>query len=456
MIPAWILTVLGIPMVAWLLVSTPMKTAMVRISSIAGAALMLVISITPWFLPGLRDWDILAVREGKWDGSFLRMDELSLVLPPLAALLWLFTVAVTPRMLLDRRGLGRVALATAFTTLGFLTENTWILLVVWAVSHVSLWRLCHPPGRTASHLAGAYILASLAFFAMGTVLVHLPGSAGPAGERWGVAFLFLAALIRKGIFPFHAWVPALFEHGPPGPATLFCAPQLGTYAVAIILVPHAPPGWLEVVAVLSLITAVHGAAMALVQSSARRACAYLFTSQSALVMAGLDCSSGEALAGALVLWVSSSLAFTGLASCVLVLEARRGRLDLRRYHGGYERKPMLAVSFLFMGLTCMGFPGTLGFIGEEMLLGGAVEEFPLLGFLVVLSGAFTGLAVLRMYFSLFCGLPGDGVRMELRTREALGFATIVSILVVAGLFPATMVESREEASRTLLSHSSRR
>ena len=44
-------------------------------------------------------------------------------------------------------------------------------------------------------------------------------------------------------------------------------------------------------------TAVYGAALALVQSSAWRACEYLFMSQSALVMAGLDCTSASALAG---------------------------------------------------------------------------------------------------------------------------------------------------------------
>jgi hypothetical protein len=41
--------------------------------------------------------------------------------------------------------------------------------------------------------------------------------------------------------------------------------------------------------------------------------------------------------GGLVVWLSAGLAFAGLARCVLVLQARRGRLDLTTYHGGYER-----------------------------------------------------------------------------------------------------------------------
>ena len=39
--------------------------------------------------------------------------------------------------------------------------------------------------------------------------------------------------------------------------------------------------------------------------------------------------------------------------------------------------PLLAISFLCMGLACTGFPGTLGFVGQELLVNGAVDAFPL-------------------------------------------------------------------------------
>jgi NADH:ubiquinone oxidoreductase subunit 4 (subunit M) len=91
----------------------------------------------------------------------------------------------------------------------------------------------------------------------------------------------------------------------------------------VLIVPRASPEMLRIIALLALGTAVYGAALALVQTSARRACGYLFMSQSALVMAGLDCTSVTALAGGLLVWLSAGLAFAGLARCVLVLEARR-------------------------------------------------------------------------------------------------------------------------------------
>jgi NADH-quinone oxidoreductase subunit M len=246
----------------------------------------------------------------------------------------------------------------------------------------------------------------------------------------------------------------VFDHGRLGPAILFSAPQLGAYVTVVLIVPRASPEVLRLVAIMALGTAVYGAALALVQTSARRACGYLFMSQSALIMAGLDCTSVTALAGGLLLWLSAGIAFAGLARCVLVLEARRGRLDLSTYHGGYERMPMLAIAFLATGLACTGFPGTLGLAGRGGVAAGAAATFPVLGFAVVIASALTGLAVLRMYFSLFCGRPDmladSRVQLGLTRREAWTFALVVLVLVGFGIAPRPIVDSRFAASDEIL------
>jgi NADH-quinone oxidoreductase subunit M len=171
-------------------------------------------------------------------------------------------------------------------------------------------------------------------------------------------------------------------------------------------------------------------------------------------MAGLDCTSVSALAGGLLVWLSAGLAFAGLARCVLVLEARRGRLDLTKYHGGYERMPLLAISFLAMGLACTGFPGTLGFVGQELLVDGAVDAFPVMGFAVVIASALTGLAIVRMYFSLFCGrsdvLTHADLQLGLRPREAWTFVALVIALIGFGLAPRPLVDSRFAASKAVI------
>jgi NADH-quinone oxidoreductase subunit M len=390
------------------------------------------------------------------DGEALvRIDTLSAVLLPFVAGLWLLTVAVTPRAALDRRGIRRTALATLGTLASFLTESAVVLVLLWAASvWTFLSALADPAHRYQRRIVAAYLGFSTALFGTGVALLVGPGVGNPTIETTGMWLIVLAALVRKGIVPFHAWVPEVFDHGRLGPAILFSAPQVGAYVTVVLIVPRASPDLLRLIALLALITAVYGAALALVQTSARRACGYLFMSQSALVMAGLDCTSASALTGGLLAWLSAGLAFAGLARAVLVLEARRGRLDLTTYHGGYERMPVLAISFLAMGLACTGFPGTFGFVGQELLVAGAVEAFPVMGFAVVIASALTGLAVLRMYFSLFCGRPDPptqaGLRLGLTRREAWTFVALVLTLVGFGLAPRPLVDSRFTASDHIL------
>jgi NADH-quinone oxidoreductase subunit M len=308
--------------------------------------------------------------------------------------------------------------------------------------------------RRQRRIAVAYLGCSTALFGVGVVLLIGPGVQNTWLEWAAMWFIVIAALIRKGIVPFHAWVPEVFDRGRLGPTILFNAPQVGAYITVVLIVPRASPQMLRIIASLALGTAVYGAALALVQTRARRACGYLFVSQSALVMAGLDCTSTGALAGGLLVWLSAGLAFGGLARAILVLEARRGPLDLTVYHGGYERMPVLAISFLAMGLACTGFPGTLGFVGQELLVNGAVDAFPVMGFAIVIASALTGLAVLRMYFALFCGRQvahHHDVRLGLTPREAWTFMAVVAVLIGFGLAPQPLVDSQFAASGDILS-----
>lgn len=405
---------------------------------------------------------VIAVRPGfhhpfvSWPAGLLRVDALSSVLLPFAAALWLITVAATPRGALDRAGLRRTAVATLVTLLSFLTENPVALLLL---SIASVWTFLSALGGAAHRyqrrIAAGYLGFSLLLFTAGVALLIWPNGRGTMAETAGLWLVAGAALVRKGIAPFHAWVPEVFDHGRLGPAILFSAPQLGAYVTVVLIVPRASPGMLRTIALLALGTAVYGAALALAQTSARRACGYLFMSQSALVMAGLDCTSAGALSGALVIWLSTGLAFTGLARAVQVLEARRGRLDLTTYHGGYERMPLLAVSFLTMGMACTGFPGTLGFVGQELLVNGAVDAFPVMGFAIVITSALTGLAVIRMYFSLFCGRADRrahfALPLGLTRREAWTFGALVIALIGLGVAPRPLVDSRFAASDRILS-----
>jgi len=450
----WLAALAASPVIVIVLSVSRIDVERLRRLAVVSASGMLIAALIAVLSSDLRRLSIRSTALTWVPGgeAIVRVDTLSAALLPFAASLWLLTVAVTPRAALDRGGLRRTALATLFTVTSFLTESA-VVLVLAAVGAVwtFLSALSDEAHRYQRRVVAVYLGGSTLLFGVGVALLVGPGAGHATIETTGIWLIVAAALVRKGIVPFHAWVPEVFDHGRLGPAILFSAPQVGAYMTAVLIVPRASSDVLRLIAVLALATAVYGAALALVQRSARRACGYLFMSQSALVMAGLDCTSVAALAGGLLVWLSAGLAFAGLARCVLVLEARR---DLSACHGGYERMPVLAIAFLAMGLACTGFPGTLGFVGQELLVQGAVDVFPVMGFAVVIASALTGLAVLRMYFALFCGRRDApvhlGVQLGLRRREAWTFAGLVVLLVGFGVAPRPLADSTFAASEEIL------
>jgi formate hydrogenlyase subunit 3/multisubunit Na+/H+ antiporter MnhD subunit len=112
--------------------------------------------------------------------------------------------------------------------------------------------------------------------------------------------------------------------------------------------------------------------------------------------------------------------------------------------------------FLLTGLASIGFPGTIGFIGMELLVEGAVDVYPLVGLAVVVAAALNSIAILRAYFRIFTGRKFE-TSVMLRSRPSERFAvTVLTILVLGGgLWPQPGVASRHHAAMELMDHRDR-
>ncbi|HEY1785195.1 MAG TPA: proton-conducting transporter membrane subunit, partial [Pirellulales bacterium] len=260
-----------------------------------------------------------------------------------------------------------------------------------------------------------------------------------------------AVLIRSGIAPFHCWMTDLFEHATFGTALLFVTPTAGAYAAVRLVLPIAPDWVLRSMGLISLVTAVYAAAMSLVQRDARRFFCYSFLSHSALVLVGLEMVTPIGLTGALCVWLSASMALGGFGLTLRALEARRGRLSLVEFQGMYEHTPNLAMLFMLTGLASVGFPGTFGFVGTELLVDGAVEAYPYVGIAVVAAAALSGIAVVRVYFLLFTGTRYTStVSLLIGMRERIAVRTIAGLILIGGLLPQYIVASRYLAAEEIL------
>jgi NADH-quinone oxidoreductase subunit M len=279
---------------------------------------------------------------------------------------------------------------------------------------------------------------------------RLSGGESSGVSLAGILMLTWAVLLRSGAVPVHCWMTDLFEHATFGRALLFVTPMAGAYGVARLVLPVAPYWVLQAISLASLTTAVYAAGMALVQREARRFFCYLFLSHSSLVLVGLETATPIGLTGALSLWLSVAVSLTGFGLTMRCVESRTGRISLTNFHGLYQHVPMLAVLFLLTGLASIGYPGTAGFVGLELLVEGVIQAQPLEGAGVVIVAALNGLAVVHAYFRIFTGKPHvASIDLSIRPAERVSVLVLTALILGWGLYPQPIVTTLYHAAVSL-------
>ncbi|HEV3025424.1 MAG TPA: proton-conducting transporter membrane subunit [Pirellulales bacterium] len=407
------------------------------------------------------------------------VDQLSAPLLPLTALLYALTTLATVRTKIRRFSFAWTLASEAIALAAFCCKDRWGLVALLVIGVVPPYIELRDRGKP-TRVYVVYMVAFVGLLVLGQALVDRQ-----AGQPslWAVAPLLAAVMLRCGIVPFHGWMTDMFEHASFGTALLRVTPMVGAYAAVRLLLPIAPDSALHVLGGISLVTAVYASGMALVQREARRFFCFLFLSHSALVLVGLGTAvtppekrenlagaltgtadhagtepssvrevSAIGLTGALCVWLSVCLALTGLGLTLRALEARRGRLLMTEFQGLYEHTPNLAMCFALTGLASVGFPGTFGFVGTEILIDGAFESFPYdIGVAVVLAAALNGIAIVQAYFRLFAGTRyASSVSLLIRVRERYAVLALAAMILLGGLNPQQGVASRHAAAEELL------
>ncbi len=377
------------------------------------------------------------------------LDQLSAPLSPLVALLFFLTAVATLRIKMRRISFGWVLVAESLTLALFYCRQPWDVIVLLSLGTIPPAVELIARGRSAR-----VYLIHMGLFVVLMVAGQIFVDREPAGRVHTLAAilpLLVAVFIRSGVVPFHCWMPDLFENATFGTALLFTTPLAGAYAAVRLLLPIAPDWVLQSIGLVSLFTAVYAAGMALVQLDARRMFCYLLLSHTALVLVGLEMVTPIGLTGALCVWLSAALALGGFGLTLRALESRVGRLTLTQFQGHYEHTPNLAMCFLLTGLASVGFPGTFGFVGTELLVDGAVEAYPYVGIAVVLAAALNGIAVVQAYFKLFTGKTYlSSVSLQIRARERYAVLALAALILLGGLMPQSNVASRHHAAEELL------
>jgi NADH-quinone oxidoreductase subunit M len=391
-------------------------------------------------------WDVLS----QWlSGEILAMDQFSAPILPLAALLYFSVTLATLRTRIRHFPFASSLVSLALLLAMLSCRQPWGVILLLAAQAVPPWFELRARGRS-TRVFTLHTLLFVALLAAGWAMIA-GGELRAADATIATGLLTAGVLIRSGVVPLHCWITDLFENATFGTALLYVTPMAGAYAAVRLVLPIAPEWALECIALLSLVTAVYAGGMALVQRESRRFFCYLFLSNASLVLVGVEVATPISLTGGLCVWLSVGMSLAGLGLTLRALEARTGRLSLADYHGLYEHTPKLAAFFLLTGLASVGFPGTVGFVGVELLVEGTVNANPLVGMSVVFVAALNGIAVLHAYFRLFTGTVHTAtVSLRSRWPERIAVLILTALILGGGLIPQPGVASRYQAAASLI------
>jgi NADH-quinone oxidoreductase subunit M len=274
-------------------------------------------------------------------------------------------------------------------------------------------------------------------------------------------FAFFAAFsVKVPMWPVHTWLPDAHVEAPTGGSVVLAAImlKLGAYGFLRFSMPIAPDAarefdWLMIM--LSLIAVVYIGLVALVQQDMKKLVAYSSIAHMGFVTLGFFIFSDLGVGGAIVQMISHGFVSGAMFLCIGVLYDRVHSREIAAYGGVVNTMPKFAAFAVFFAMANCGLPGTGGFVGEWMVILGAVKyDFWIAGLAattLVFGAAYTLWMVKRVYFG---DISNENVRelADLNDREFFMLALLAVAVLWMGLYPKPFTDVMQTSITELLRH----
>ncbi len=273
------------------------------------------------------------------------------------------------------------------------------------------------------------------------------------------AFL-IAFAVKVPMWPVHTWLPDAHVEAPTGGSVVLAAIalKLGAYGFlrfTLPIVPDASQAMAPMMIVLSLIAVVYIGFVALVQSDMKKLVAYSSIAHMGFVTLGFFIFNPLGIEGALVQMISHGFVSGAMFLCIGVLYDRMHSRQIADYGGVVNTMPKFAAFFMLFAMANAGLPGTSGFVGEFMVVLGAVQYNFWVAFAaattLILGAAYT----LWMYKRVVFGAIGNDKVAKLEDingREFAFLAVLAACTLIMGIYPLPVTEVMHASVNELLQH----
>ena len=274
-----------------------------------------------------------------------------------------------------------------------------------------------------------------------------------------VAFL-LAFAVKIPMWPVHTWLPDAHVEAPTGGSVVLAAImlKLGAYAFLRLSLPIAPDAshelaWLMIT--LSLVAVIYIGLVALLQTDMKKLVAYSSIAHMGFVTLGFFMFNETGMQGAVVQMVSHGFVAGAMFLCIGVLYDRLHTRQIADYGGVINRMPKFAALFLLFSMANAGLPATSGFVGEFLVILGAVQFDFWIGLLAATALIWGAGYSLWMYKRVVFGPvanPNVDKMEDVNRREFWLLMLMAALVLFMGIYPKFFTDLIQVSVEQLLTH----
>jgi NADH-quinone oxidoreductase subunit M len=274
-----------------------------------------------------------------------------------------------------------------------------------------------------------------------------------------IAFL-LAFAVKVPMWPVHTWLPDAHVEAPTGGSVVLAAVmlKLGAYGFLRFSLPIAPDAshelsWLMIT--LSLIAVIYIGLVALVQTDMKKLVAYSSIAHMGYVILGFFVFNQLGVQGAIIQMISHGLISGALFLCIGVLYDRMHSRNIADYGGVVNTMPRFAALFMLFSMANSGLPATSGFVGEFLVILGAVQFNFWVGFAAAITLILGAAYSLWMYKRVIFGEVANEQVAKLKDvdrREFWLLMVLAALVLYMGLYPKPFTDATNASVEALLQH----
>jgi NADH-quinone oxidoreductase subunit M len=274
------------------------------------------------------------------------------------------------------------------------------------------------------------------------------------------AAFFMSFAVKVPMWPVHTWLPDAHPEAPTGGSVILAAITLkiGAYGFVRFVLPILPDAshyLAGFIITLSLIAVVYIGLVALMQADMKRLIAYSSIAHMGFVTLGFFIFTQLGMEGGLVQMVSHGFVSAAMFLCVGVVYDRMHSHAIGDYGGVVNTMPKFAAFLMLFSMANAGLPATSGFVGEFLVILGAVQYNFWIGLLaataMILGAAYT----LWMYKRVIFGeVANEHVAKlkDLNRREFWLLAVLAGFVLWLGIYPKPLVDVMHTSVADLLAH----